>query len=144
MERRLLELSELIVDTSFLLPFVGIKVRGVKEDLLEGKTLYYPSLMLTELLAVIIKELKKLRLKKVPEDVIKGLSYINANVRLISLDQTDIVTVFQIMNSGWNDIFDAILYSAYKSTGIPMLTMDKPFYNFLSTKGLETSGVILI
>ncbi|QGR19727.1 PIN domain-containing protein [Stygiolobus azoricus] len=144
MERRLLELSELIVDTSFLLPFVGIKVRGVKEDLLEGKTLYYPSLILTELLAVIIKELKKLRLKKVPEDVIKGLSYINANVRLISLDQTDIVTVFQIMNSGWNDIFDAILYSAYKSTGIPMLTMDKSFYNFLSTKGLETSGVILI
>ncbi|BCU69664.1 PIN domain-containing protein [Stygiolobus caldivivus] len=143
MEKRLAKLSELIVDTLFLLPFVGVKVRCVKEDLLEGKSLYYPSLMLTELIAVIIKEVKKLKIKEVPEDVIKGLSYITANVRLIPLDQTDISTVFQIINTGWNDIFDAILYSAYKSTGLPLLTMDKSFYDFLNAKGLETRGVIL-
>ncbi|TRM74457.1 PIN domain-containing protein, partial [Sulfolobus sp. E5] len=49
MEKRLLNHSELIVDTSFLLPFVGIKVKGIDERLLEGKRIYYPSLMLTEL-----------------------------------------------------------------------------------------------
>lgn len=100
MERRLVKPSELIVDTSFLLPFVGIKVRGIKEDLLDGKTLYYPLLMLTKLIAVIMKEARKLKLKVIPKGVIKGLSYITANLRLISLDQTNIVTVFQIINLG--------------------------------------------
>lgn len=144
MEKRLAELSELIVDTSFLLPFVGIKIRGVKEDLLDDKILYYPSLMMTELMAVIVKEVKKLKLKEVPEDVLNGLRYITANVRLISIDQINLAIVFQIINSGWNDIFDAILYSAYKSTGIPLLTMDKSFYSFLNEKGLETNGIILV
>lgn len=52
--------------------------------------------MLTELIAVIIKEARKLKLKVIPEDVIKGLSYITANVRLISLDETDIITLFRL------------------------------------------------
>lgn len=76
MEKRLANLSELIVDTSFLLPLVGIKVKGIKDELLEGKAIYYPSLMLTELLAVIFKEAKKLKLGKVPEEAMKGLIYV--------------------------------------------------------------------
>ncbi|AWR95711.1 PIN domain-containing protein [Acidianus brierleyi] len=144
MEKKLVNLSELIVDTSFLLPLAGIKVKGIENDLLDGKTIYYPSLMLTELIAVIIKEAKKLKLSQIPEDAMKGLSYIISNVRLISLGQQDLGIIYEIINNGWNDIFDATLYSAYKSTGVPLITMDKSFYEFLNRKGLDTNKIILI
>ncbi|BFI76490.1 PIN domain-containing protein [Sulfurisphaera ohwakuensis] len=143
MEKRLADLSELIVDTSFLLPLVGIKVKGIRDDLLEGKLIYYPNLMLTELLAVIFKEVKKLNLDKIPAEAIKGLTYVLSNVNLIPIEELEIEIIYEILNKGWNDIFDAILYAAYKSTQIPVITMDKSFYNFLKDKGIEVRGIIL-
>ncbi|ACP46611.1 conserved hypothetical protein [Sulfolobus islandicus Y.G.57.14] len=144
MEKRLAGLSELIVDTSFLLPLVGIKVKGIKDELLEGRAIYYPNLMLTELLAVIFKEAKKLKLDKVPEEAMKGLIYVLSNVKLIPIEELEIETIYEILNKGWKDIFDAILYTAYKSTKIPLITMDKSFYNFLKEKGIDAKGVILL
>ncbi|ACP36374.1 conserved hypothetical protein [Sulfolobus islandicus L.S.2.15] len=144
MEKRLAGLSELIVDTSFLLPLVGIKVKGIKDELLEGRAIYYPNLMLTELLAVIFKEAKKLKLDKVPEEAMKGLIYVLSNVKLIPIEELEIETIYEILNKGWKDIFDAILYTAYKSTKIPLVTMDKSFYNFLKEKGIDAKGVILL
>jgi len=144
LEKRLINLSELIVDTSFLLPLVGIKVKGIKDSLLEGKAIYYPNLLLTELLAVIFKEAKKLKLNKVPEEAMKGLIYVLSNVNLISIEELEIETIYEILNKGWNDIFDAILYTAYKSTKIPLITMDKSFYNFLKENGMDVKGIILL
>ncbi|ADB88143.1 PIN domain-containing protein [Saccharolobus islandicus] len=144
MEKRLAGLSELIVDTSFLLPLVGIKVKGIKDELLEGRAIYYPNLMLTELLAVIFKEAKKLKLDKVPEEAMKGLIYVLSNVKLIPIEELEIETIYEILNKGWKDILDAILYTAYKSTKIPLITMDKSFYNFLKEKGIDAKGVILL
>ncbi|BDC19958.1 PIN domain-containing protein [Acidianus sp. HS-5] len=100
--------------------------------------------MLTELLAVIIKEAKKSKLNKLPESVTKGLLYIISNTTLISLEEQDITIIYDIINRGWNDIFDAILYSAHKSTGIPLITMDKTFYKFLNKEGLDTKDIIII
>ncbi|QIW23765.1 PIN domain-containing protein [Sulfolobus sp. S-194] len=144
MEKRLANLSELIVDTSFLLPLVGIRVKGVEINLLEGKAIYYPSLMLTELLAIMFKEAKKLKLSKLPEEAMKGLIYILSNVRLIPIEELEIEIIYEILNKGWNDIFDAILYTAYKSTEIPLVTMDKSFYSFLKEKGIDIKGIILL
>ena len=144
LEKKLVNLSELIVDTSFLLPFVGIKVRGVDVSQLEGKVLYYPSLMLTELLAVIIKEARKLKLVNIPEEAIKGLSYILSEVRLIPLNQLDINLIYEVVNRGWSDIFDSILYSASVSTGLPLITLDYSFYEFLHRNGFETNNLIII
>ncbi|ACP38966.1 conserved hypothetical protein [Sulfolobus islandicus M.14.25] len=144
MEKRLASLSELIVDTSFLLPLVGIKVKGIKDELLEGRAICYPNLVLTELLAVIFKEAKKLKLDKVPEEAMKGLIYVLSNVKLIPIEELEIETIYEILNKGWKDIFDAILYTAYKSTKIPLITMDKSFYNFLKEKGIDAKGVILL
>ncbi|QKR00885.1 PIN domain-containing protein [Metallosphaera tengchongensis] len=142
MERRLLGRLELIVDTSFLLPFLGIKVKGIDQTLLEGKRLYYPSLMTSELMAVVIKEARKLKLEKIPEEVVVGLSYIKSTVNFLELD--DLNTVYQIVRKGWNDIFDAILYSSHVFTGTPLITLDKAFYDFLNRGGFDVSGVILL
>lgn len=123
---------------------MGIKVKGIKDELLEGRAIYYPNLMLTELLAVIFKEAKKLKLDKVPEEAMKGLIYVLSNVKLIPIEELEIETIYEILNKGWKDIFDAILYTAYKSTKIPLITMDKSFYNFLKEKGIDAKGVILL
>ncbi|BCU67974.1 hypothetical protein HS7_14110 [Sulfolobales archaeon HS-7] len=56
----------------------------------------------------------------------------------------DVGTVFQVMHAGWNDIFDAVLYSAYKTMTVSLLIMDRPFYRFLKQKGRDVSGVILL
>ncbi|EHP70105.1 hypothetical protein MetMK1DRAFT_00006070 [Metallosphaera yellowstonensis MK1] len=41
-------------------------------------------------------------------------------------------------------MFDAILYTAHKSTKISLIMMDKSFYNFLKEKGIDVEGVILL
>ncbi|AHC52202.1 VapC-type toxin [Sulfolobus acidocaldarius SUSAZ] len=144
MEKKLLDHSELMVDTSLLLPFLGIKVRGVNENLLEGKNIYYPSLMLVELIAVVIKEARKLGLGLIPQDAIKGLSYINHTVNLVLMEELDLNVVYDIVSKGWNDIFDAILYSSHSFTKIPLVTLDRMFYEFLNKNSFDTRGIILV
>ncbi|WP_238699173.1 hypothetical protein [Saccharolobus sp. E5-1-F] len=70
--------------------------------------------------------------------------YIIGNVRLITLEQIDIELIYDIIKSGWNDIFDAILYTAHKSTKIPLLTMDRSFYEFLNKKGFVVKDIIMV
>ena len=143
MERSSAVPSELIVDTSFLLPYVGIKVRGLDESVLDGKQIHYPSLMLIELLAVIIKEAKKVRLPKLPDRAIEGLTFVLSNVSLVPFEILDVNLVYEVINKGWNDVFDAVLYSASISTGLPLLSMDRTFYGFLRANEFDTSNFVL-
>ncbi|BBD73346.1 PIN domain-containing protein [Sulfodiicoccus acidiphilus] len=145
MERKLADLSELIVDTTFLLPFLGVKVRGIESDrLLEGRTVYYPSLMLVELLAVVFKEAKRLKLRKVPEEAIVGLSYLVSSLRFVNLEGQDVQVAYDVVSRGWNDVFDATLYSAHATTKVPVVTADRSFYDFLKRNGFDVDGVILV
>ena len=143
MERSSAIPSELIVDTSFLLPYVGIKVRGLDESIIERRQIHYPSIMLIELLAVIVKEAKKANLPKLPERAVGGLTFILSNVSLIPFEVLDVNLVYEVISKGWNDIFDAVLYSASVSTGLPLLSMDRTFYEFLRANGFDTGNFVL-
>ena len=84
--------SSIIVDTTYLLPIVGLRVKGLnREDyeyILENYRLFYPTLLLTELSAVIVKQARKKKLEKLPKQAVEGLNsiiYLEV-INLVSLD----------------------------------------------------------
>ena len=96
MEKKLAEISKLVVDTSFILPYLGIKVKEIKDELLEDKVIYYPLLLIVELIAVIIKEAKKRNLENVPDEASRGLSYVLSHINLIEPDSEDLRIIYTV------------------------------------------------
>jgi hypothetical protein len=124
------EPSEVIVDTSFILPMVGVKVRGVDLRLLADKTLCYPQLMLIELLAVMVKEAKALSLQFLPQNALRGFLNVlySGEVKILSPTPDDVQIVYDVIRSGWKDIFDAVLYATSVTTNTSALTLHRGFY----------------
>lgn len=135
--------NSIIVDTPYLLPIVGLRVKGLsREDfeyILENYHLFYPKLLLTELSAVIVKQAKKKKLEKIPKQAIEGLNSIIylETINLIPLDGEDLRIVYKLSRLGWKDMFDSILYATAIRLNMKVLTMDKKFKNFLKEKGLK-------
>ncbi|MEM1626376.1 MAG: PIN domain-containing protein [Sulfolobaceae archaeon] len=144
MAKKSLEASELIVDTSFLLPYLGIKVKEISDLNLDDKKLYYPALMLTELFAVVIKEAKKVGLEDLPKEAIDGFLYINYGINLIQPSEYDLSLAYKIIKKGWSDIFDAILYSTHVRTQLPVITLDRKFIEFLIKYNFDVKNIILM
>jgi len=131
------------LDTSFLLPYLGIKVVGVDErdivEITEKHKLYYPLLLLVELQGVVFKEARKRSLREIPEKAVDGFISLvyGERVEMLPPAEDDLNTSYDLILSGWNDIFDAILYAVSKRTKMRVLTMDTAFKNFLKEKGFD-------
>lgn len=135
--------NSIIVDTTYLLPIVGLRVKGLsREDyeyILENYRLFYPILLLSELSAVIVKQARKEKLEKLPKQAVEGLNSIIylGTINLVPLDGEDLRIVYKLSKLGWRDIFDSILYATAIRLDMRVLTMDKKFKNFLKEKGLK-------
>ena len=114
-----------MVDISFILPYLGIKVKEIKDELLEDKVIYYPLLLIVELIAVIIKEAKKRNLENIPDEASRGLSYVLSHINLIEPDSEDLRIIYTVSKKGWNDIFALLLYATSIRKKLPLLTLDK-------------------
>jgi predicted nucleic acid-binding protein len=131
------------LDTSFLLPYLGIKVVGVDErdivEITEKHKLYYPLLLLVELQGVVFKETRKRSLQEIPEKAVDGFISLvyGERVEMLPPAEDDLNTSYDLILSGWNDIFDAILYAVSKRTKMRVLTMDTAFKSFLKEKGFD-------
>jgi len=128
-----------VVDTTFLLPYLGIKVRGLDEDVLSSLSPCYPVIMLVELLGVLYKEAKKKGLEELPEQALEGFNSIvyGKEVKLIFPTEEDLRLGYEVMRRGWKDIFDVMLYATAKRLEIKALTMDSSFKNFLKESNLD-------
>ena len=68
-----------VLDTSFLLPYVGLKVKEIPSDvieLLEKVELYYPYIMISELIGMIFKVARRMRLRTIPEPALRSFNSI--------------------------------------------------------------------
>ena len=78
--RKILEYSnEFLLDTSYVLPLVGIEVEEISGDIYSkilAKKSYYPLALVAELVGVIAKEVKRTKIYKVPEEVVEGFNSI--------------------------------------------------------------------
>jgi len=135
-------LDKFVIDTSYLLPIVGIEVEGLDQEVIDKIfkfELYYPASLIPELIGVIIKEAKKIGLDKIPKEAIEGLNSIiyGGYVKLVLPEGEDIEIVHELIRKGCNDIFDAILYATGKRLGLKVLSMDESFKKFLKEHGYE-------
>ena len=144
-----MEIDKAIVDTSFLLPYVGLKVRGLSEELMNRLNeieLYYPYIMIAELIGVIMREARKAKLSSIPKIALRGFNTIiyGEAIRIINPIDQDLEIAYTLITSGLNDIFDAILYSTSRRTGIKAITMDKALIKFLQQHNFDTNNLILL
>ena len=139
--------NRFVIDTSYLLPLVGIEVEGLDNDTIDKifrLKLCYPLSLIPELVGVIIKEVKRNRLNEIPKEAVEGLNSIiyGGFVELIQLEGEDITTVYDLIKNGCNDIFDAILYATGKRLSAKILSMDKSFKKFLKEYGYDYEIIV--
>ncbi len=141
-----------VIDTSYLLPFFGVKVEGIEiEELYEllemlknrGIEIVYPKPMLVELLAKLFREAEKKSLKRLPEYVWSKLRalLVSGEIVLEDLAVEDVEVVEKLRLSGFRDLFDCIAYAIAKRLKGILLTMDRTFKNFISAIGEDVSIV---
>ncbi len=132
---------------SYLLPLVGIEVEGITEkdyNKILTKKLYYPSALIAELIGVVMKEAKKAKIEEIPEEAVEGFNSITfgGKINLVSPEGVDLKIAFELIKSGWNDIFDALLYATAKRLGMKALSLDNKFKRFLKENGFEADLLI--
>ncbi len=134
--------GEFLLDTSYVLPLVGIGVEGIDESIYDRilqQRLYYPLAMTAELAAVIAKEVKKAGLDEAPEEAVEGFNSIvfGKDINVVLPEGSDVSVACELIRQGWNDIFDALLYATGRRMGVRVLTLDKEFRKFLEKHGYD-------
>lgn len=140
-----------VIDTTYLLPFFGIKVRGLEaKDVLQLKDelrvdLYYPMLLLPELAAKIAREMAKRGLRKIPRQASEALTALLAetDVGLIEPRIEHIETAIMLKALGHPDIFDCILYATALHENAILITRDQELVEFLRANNLTTSNIVV-
>ena len=133
---------KIILDTTYVLPLLGIEVEGLDRDILDHLIkyeLYYPALLLVELESVVLKEARKRGLKSIPEQAIKGLNFLiySGEINIVAPTGEDLKVMYELLRRGWKDIFDLSLYATAIRIDSRVLTMDKSFKKFLKDHGFH-------
>ncbi len=142
-------MKKVVVDTTYLLPLFGIRVKGIDSKVLLGihekrYTLLYPKLLVTELIAKISRESLKKGFETPPKEALEALDalLLEVDIHLIEPSKEHLENAMRLMILGHKDIFDNILYATAVSEGAYLLSMDKDFVRFLKKHGMNTEFII--
>jgi PIN domain. len=136
--------AKILLDTSFLLPIVGVRVREV-EDLLErlwaryrrGEVeVYYTELNILE----IAWKLSKISYD--PMAVKIGLMSIERNFVKAPLKYTSLLKAIELRRKNFRDLIDLLLYSIAADNNLQFLTLDKELIDFLDSVGEDINIII--
>lgn len=138
--------NELLLDTSYAPP-VGVEVEGISEEdyaAILTKRLHYPLALITELVGVITKEAKKAGIDDVPEEAVEGFNSVifGGRINLVLPEGDDLRVAYDLIKSGWNDVFDAMLYATAKRLEMRSLSLDRKFKKFLEERGYEAELLV--
>ena len=131
----------LLVDTSFLLPALGIDVEEEVYDAIakfRDYEIYYIEVSLIEAMWSIIKRVKI----EDREIVRKGLESIKDTYHKLELPMNSLLKAWEIYRKAHRDYIDALLYSASIIKGIPFLTIDKTLKKNLEKDGYNTENIL--
>lgn len=133
--------TNLIVDTTFILPALGINVE--KEALETIKHFYgihinYLEVSILEALWKIIKIVPKNKLERVQE----GIHAIKETYKQINPPPEAYIDAYKMYHDGHKDYIDNLIYSTSRRTETPLLTIDKDLINFLDKKNYPTNNIL--
>jgi len=123
-----------LLDTSFILPFLGFKTDEVVMKTLpklRNYDLYYSDLSLLEALWKIVKVIKR-------EDlgiVVEGLKLIKRDLSLLDIDERAVEVALTLYICGHKDLIDNLLYGIAVSKNTKFLTVDKTLKDFVKEQG---------
>jgi len=128
---------KVLLDTSLLLPTLGIEVRGA-ERLLErlwGHELYYSELSILEAIWVALSLARRGVLDR---DLFEwGLQSVFEGYRRAELSPEVVMMGLELYELGHRDIVDCLLYSTALSYGMRFASLDRELREFVRRKGLE-------
>jgi len=133
-----------LLDTSFLLPVVGVRVREVVDGALyrlwqlhkSGEVeLFYTDFNIIE----IVWKLSKLECD--PLIVEKGLRSIERSMSKAQPRLGSILKALELRKKGFRDVIDLLLYLTAKDNGLLFLTYDVELVRFLKDVGEDVSNI---
>lgn len=133
--------KELLVDTSFLLPALGIDVEkeiyGAIEKFKKYK-IYYLEISLIEAMWSIIKRVD-ISYRRIVET---GLESIRDTYYKMNITPDHMLKAWEIYLSAHKDFIDSLLYSVSIIENIPLLTIDKKLKSNLEKNGYDTRNIV--
>ena len=123
---------QILLDTSFLLPFLGIDVGEVIAGVLHrlrDYELYYSELSLLEALWKIVKVVSFDKL----DIVLEGLTLIRRDLRLAQVNEKAVKTALELYKLGHRDLIDNLLYGISLSQNLKFLTIDRELVSFVKS-----------
>ena len=132
----------ILIDTTFLLPALGI---GVEEEA-EKVIRYFRKLNVYYLEVGLLEAMWK-TMKIVPQDKLErvrvGVEAIRNTYNLLEPPPEAYIEAIEIYHEGHKDYIDALHYATAKNTNIPLLTIDKELIEFLKEQDHKVEGVVL-
>ncbi len=134
----------ILLDTTYLLPIVGVDVEGVGEALKALKRLYrlgrveiyYTPFNILEILG------KLSRIGYDGERVRLGLASIREAFRVTHPTPAGYVKALELRRKGFKDLIDLLLYVTSKTRRLGFLTRDLGLIRFLEEVGEDTRNII--
>ncbi len=138
------ERIRILLDTTYLLPIVGVDVEGIEEALrvLEklyrlGKAeIYYTPFNILEIIGKLSKTSYDSRRVKL------GLTSIRESFRVTHPTIAGYLKALELRKKGFKDLIDLLLYTTAKTRGLSLLTRDTELINFLEEAGEDTTNII--
>lgn len=133
--------QQILVDSSFLLPAVGIET---DLEVLEAIKLFHHYIILyleVSVLEVMWKILKVVSPREIGR-VIEGLKAIAETYTRVSPPAEAYVDAYNLFHEGHRDFIDNLIYATSRRMGINLLTLDQKLVKFLEEKGHPTGNIL--
>ena len=130
-----------LVDTTFLLPALGIEVEEEAMRAIELFRMLDVYYLEAGLLEALWKTLKLVPLERLGR-VELGVRAIRRTYRVLLPGARAFTLASEIYHRGHRDYIDALHYAAARTEGLPLLTIDRSFIAFLEASGYRVEGVV--
>jgi len=135
---------KLLLDSTYLLPIVGVEVEGIEEALILLKRLrdeekaeyYYTPFNLFEIIG------KLSRLNYDVNRVTIGLTAIEEEFKLIQPTRQAYLKALTLRAKGYRDLIDLLLYATSQTSDIIFLTRDYTLIKFLKENHEDISKIL--
>ena len=131
-----------LIDTSFLLPALGIEIEEEAMKvipLFRKLDVYYLEIALLEAMWKVLKIVDRAKLERVR----LGIEAVRNTYRVLEPPPEAYIDAIRIYDEGHRDYIDALHYATAKALGIPWLTLDNRFIEFLKSRSYPVESIIL-